>query len=445
MEPRRMHSAGENEGAPLAAPSPGHELSGPVAALAGAFLMASTALAVGVFAPDGTPRLTNHGLRRLLGGVGEPDGAAARLVSPSFAQLAAAGRGGEAPIYRGMLHFGDLRSIAHSLCGEVWRLGHDLLLLAEYDVIELERVVADVSALNSRITSLQRRLVSEQKELERSLDQLRATQSMLVHSEKMNALGKLAAGVAHEINNPLAFVRSNVHTLGESISRLFAAYEALEGAAVRAGPGDVKGLAEALRAEVELEFLREDTGDLVKGTLGGLARVQKIVEDLRIFTRLDRADEERCDLRECLESAIAIAGPTLKDGGVQVTVEWADLANVRCKPAELGQVFLNLLINAAQAVECRGRGNGRVVIRARDDGERGTVLEFEDNGAGIAPDVLGRIFDPFFTTKPVGQGTGLGLTLSHKIIVDQHGGTITVRSTPGAGSTFTITLPKEDG
>jgi two-component system, NtrC family, sensor kinase len=182
--------------------------------------------------------------------------------------------------------------------------------------------------------------------------------------------------------------------------------------------------------------------DLVKGTLGGLARVQKIVEDLRSFTRIDMAEEQCCDLRECLASTLAIAGPALKDGGVQVKVEWADLPRMPCKPAELSQVFLNLLINAAQAVECRGRGNGRIVIRGRVD-ERGIVLEFEDNGAGMTPDVLGRIFDPFFTTKPVGQGTGLGLTISHKIVVDQHGGTLTVRSTPGVGSTFTITLPKE--
>ncbi|WP_437729107.1 sensor histidine kinase [Sorangium sp. So ce861] len=421
----------------LALPATG-QLDGRIAELAGSFLMDSTALAVGVFAPDGAPRLANRGMRRLLGRAEEP----ARLVSPSFPQLAAAGRSGDAPVHRGILHFGDLRSIAHSVRGEVWRLDDALLILAEFDVVELERVVAEVSALNSRITSLQRRLVSEQKALERSLGQLRATQSMLVHSEKMNALGKLSAGVAHEINNPLAFVRSNVHTLGESLGRLFAAYEALEAAALRGRPDDVAGVAEALREDADLEFLRDDAGDLVKGTLGGLARVQKIVEDLRTFARLDQAEVERSDLRESLESTLAIAGPALRSGGVQVTVAWDDLPKVRCKPAELSQVFLNLLINAAQAVECRGPGNGRIAIRARDEG-RQVALEFEDNGAGMTDDVLGRIFDPFFTTKPVGQGTGLGLTISHKIVVDQHGGTLSVRSAPGAGSTFTITLPKE--
>ncbi|WP_437821131.1 sensor histidine kinase [Sorangium sp. So ce1078] len=419
-------------------PPAGGQLGGPVAELAGSFLMDSTALAIGVFAPDGAPRLANRGMRRLLGHAAEPG----RLVSPSFPQLAAAGPGGEAPIHRGILHFGDVRSIAHSLRGEVWRLGDELLILAEFDVVELERVVAEVSALNSRITSLQRRLVSEQRALERSLAQLRATQSMLVHSEKMNALGKLAAGVAHEINNPLAFVRSNVHTLGESLGRLFGAYEALEEAVLHACPAELTGVAEALREDADLEFLREDAGDLVKGTLGGLARVQQIVKDLGTFARLDQAEVEHSDLRESLESTLAIASPALKSGGVEVSVEWTDLPKVRCKPAELSQVFLNLLINAAQAVECRGPGNGRIVIRARDEGSR-VALDFEDNGAGMTCDVLGRIFDPFFTTKAVGQGTGLGLTISHKIVVDQHGGTIVVRSTPGAGSTFTVTLPKE--
>lgn len=294
-------------------------------------------------------------------------------------------------------------------------------------------VQTDVTARKLAEEALTRKTI----ELERALTELRETQVLLVHSEKMNALGQMVAGVAHEINNPISFVNSNLHSFKQSVGELSGAYDALEGLILQAGSAAEQDAARHIRQQAELDFLLSDVDDLLTASFEGLGRVRKIVEALRTFSRLDEADLKIANLGENLRSTLLMARGELQ-GKVEVQLDVDDLPDIKCYPAELNQVFLNIIINAAQAVQ----GKGLLAITGRDLGDS-LELRFADSGVGIAPDVIDKIFNPFFTTKPVGAGTGLGLSIAHKIITDRHHGSIRVESTPGAGTTFIITLPKE--
>jgi two-component system NtrC family sensor kinase len=292
-------------------------------------------------------------------------------------------------------------------------------------------IQTDVSERVAAEEALQRQRV----ELARALDELRDAQTMLIHAEKMNALGQMMAGIAHEINNPLSYVYSNIHSLRGTITDVFDAYNRLE-ALIQAEAAALAESAAKIRSDADLDFVFADVGDLLHASLEGLGRVKRIVQALRTFSRLDEAEKKLADLHEAIESTLIIARRTLGTK-IRVVLELDNLPEIVCYPAELNQVFLNIILNAGQAMP----EGGVLTIRGRDLGDR-VLLEFSDTGIGMTPEVKAKIFDPFFTTKRVGEGMGLGLSIAYKIITDHHQGTISVESAPGAGATFTITLPK---
>lgn len=304
---------------------------------------------------------------------------------------------------------------------------------------ELEERVADrTSELREQISVRQRVEIALQQrnaDLEALNARLVGTQSQLLQSEKMASVGQLAAGVAHEINNPIGYVRSNLNNLDRYLQGIFSVldeYEKLE----RALPRDLPALsAVRMRKElVDLAFLRQDLVNLMSESVEGVARVVKIVNDLKDFSHVDQGEWQQADLHFGLETTLNVARHELKYKA-EIVREYGELPLIECLPSQLNQVFLNILVNAAQAIEKRGT----ITIRTSYEADT-AVIEISDTGKGIAPTHINRIFEPFFTTKPVGVGTGLGLSVSYGI-VQKHGGTIEARSEQGKGTTFTIRLP----
>ncbi|MCD6580520.1 MAG: PAS domain S-box protein [Desulfuromusa sp.] len=263
--------------------------------------------------------------------------------------------------------------------------------------------------------------------------ELKSTQSQMLQREKMASIGQLAAGVAHEINNPIGFVSSNLRSLDKYIKKLTSYLGLLEKNIKEKAP-DIWQEIKPERKKLKIDFLLEDCDDLIVESLDGSERVRKIVQNLKTFSRVDQAEEQLADLNECLESTIAIVWNEIK---YKATLEkdLAELPDLYCSPQELSQVFTNILVNAAQAIE----KDGLIKIRSwlEDDS---IFISIQDNGSGIATENLEKIFEPFFTTKEVGEGTGLGMSISYEI-VKKHGGGILIDSELGKGTTFTISLP----
>ena len=252
--------------------------------------------------------------------------------------------------------------------------------------------------------------------------------------EKQISIGRLAAGVAHEINNPVGFVHSNLGAMGNyahSLLGLIDTYQAAE-AAIASEP--VRASLAAARNRADLPFLREDLEQLLTESRNGLERVSRIVRHLKDFSQVDQAEMHETDLNAGLEDSLQVAWHELKDR-VEVIRDYGDLPPVRCATAQINQVLFNLILNAAQAIT----GPGRLTLRTRA-ADGWVTIEVADSGCGISPEILSRIFDPFFTTHQVGNGAGLGLSEAYDIVT-KHGGHIDVASTPGQGSTFSVRLP----
>ncbi|MFA6921584.1 MAG: ATP-binding protein [Gallionella sp.] len=271
-------------------------------------------------------------------------------------------------------------------------------------------------------------------ELENINRQLQDAQAHLVQSEKMASIGQLAAGVAHEINNPIGFVHSNLGSLEHYLKDIFEMLDVYERAETTMHE---TSLAEVLKTkqQKELAFLRQDVPALVNESKDGITRVKKIVQNLKDFSHAGGSDEwQWADLHSGLDSTLGIVWNEIKYHA-QVKKEYGVLPEVECLPSELNQVFMNLLVNAAHAIETEGM----ITIRTGTQGEE-VFVQITDTGSGISPENIKKIFDPFFTTKPVGKGTGLGLSLSFGIM-QKHRGRIEVQSEVGRGTTFALWLP----
>jgi len=273
-------------------------------------------------------------------------------------------------------------------------------------------------------------------ELNRAYEELKATHSQLLQQEKMASIGQLAAGVAHEINNPMGFISSNLGTMEKYLERLTGFLELQSAGIEENAPEELrKELAEA-RRRAKVDYILGDAKSLLAESRDGAERVRAIVQNLKSFSRVDEAQASWVDLNECLESTVSIAWNELKYK-TTLNRDYGELPQVKCMPQQLNQVFLNLLVNAAHAIDKQGE----VTISTRKAEDRVQVA-IRDTGCGIPEAIRNRIFEPFFTTKEVGKGTGLGLSISYDII-KKHGGDIEVESEPGMGTTFTISLPIE--
>jgi len=270
--------------------------------------------------------------------------------------------------------------------------------------------------------------------------QLQDAQNLLLQSEKMSSIGQLAAGVAHEINNPIGYVYSNLGTLEKYVQDAFGMIEQYEQAEGAIGDDAVRARLKATREKLDIEFLKEDLRALMNESKDGITRVKNIVQNLKDFSHVDASDEWHfADLHNGLDSTLNIVNNETKYKA-NVVREYGDLPEVECLSSQLNQVFMNLLVNAAHAIEERGTITIRTGTIRTDRQEDEVWVEIADTGKGIAPEHLKKIFDPFFTTKPIGKGTGLGLSLSYGII-QKHHGRIEVESEPGKGTAFRVWLP----
>lgn len=345
----------------------------------------------------------------------------AALIRRPIATLVDAVQAGRPPEYAGIAEFEFLSTNIARMMADL----ADKSAALERHRDHLEHLV------EQRTASLR----ESNRELQRANRELQETHQQLLQSEKLASIGQLAAGVAHEINNPVGFVNSNLGSLDSYVNGLLQVIETYERHASHLSQ-DVNAAREihAVKQTVDFDYLKRDAGPLLAESRDGLARVKKIIQDLMDFSRTGNAEWQLADVHQCIESTLNIVWHELKYKA-EVIKEFGVLPPIECLPSELNQVFMNLLVNAGHAIADRGT----ITIRTAATTDA-VSIEVADTGRGIAPEHLPRIFDPFFTTKGVGQGTGLGLSVSHGI-VQKHHGRIEVASTLGVGTVFRVHLP----
>jgi len=329
------------------------------------------------------------------------------------------------------------RSDGSLLDGDVSLNG--IVLKDETVILFMVRDITRRKQAEEMVRSMMSELEAKNCELQNAHEALTASQRHLIQQEKMASIGQLAAGVAHEINNPVGFVMSNINTMGKFVDRLYQ-FINIQSDALGALSGHTEDAArlakdvEEKARRLKIDYVLNDMKNIIQESLEGADRVKRIVQDLKSFSRLDEAELKPNDINKGIESTINVVWNELKYKTV-VKKEYGRIPLVRCNLGQLNQVFMNLLLNAAQAIE----GQGTITVKtAVNDGHIEVVIS--DTGCGIPEDKINRIFEPFFTTKEVGKGTGLGLSIAYDI-VKKHNGALSVSSEVGKGTTFTVSIP----
>jgi two-component system NtrC family sensor kinase len=315
-------------------------------------------------------------------------------------------------------------------------------IMEDFIVVDDQNNYVGVGKVLDVLGAMEARLSQNAVTLELAYKKLQSSQAQLIQSEKMASLGQMVAGVAHEINTPLGYVRNNVEMTRASmadISALIVGFEKVIDA-LHSGADE----SEFVRRVAQLDEKRvgvdsatiDDLRALLDDTVFGVDQIADLVGNLKDFSRLDQDRTEDVDVRQLIESAVKIAGNIIRKKNIEVIRHFGDVPSLQCSPAQINQVLLNLITNAAQAIEIP---EGRITIRTHRVGNY-ALIAVEDNGKGIPQHHLEKIFEPFFTTKPIGQGTGLGLSICYQI-VEQHGGRIRVNSAPDTGTRFLVALP----
>lgn len=289
--------------------------------------------------------------------------------------------------------------------------------------------------IGMQFNNMMKILEDKNKELADAYAELKNTQSQILQQEKMASIGQLAAGVAHEINNPVGFITSNIGSLSKYVDKLQQFINAQSDVIANYENFLATDELDALRKKLKIDFVLEDVKDLVRESLDGTERVKTIVQNLKNFSRVDQSEQTMADLNECVESTLNIVWNELKYK-TTVNKEYGDIPLTLCYPQQLNQVFMNLLMNGAQAI----KEKGEITIRTWSDGDN-IYVSISDSGCGIPAENLDRLFEPFFTTKAVGKGTGLGLSIAYDIVTKKHGGELLVNSEVDKGTTFTVKIP----
>jgi len=327
------------------------------------------------------------------------------------------------------------------------------MIRIEKEKIETLRILHEnESAINRSLSRAKRELLeknlelekrtfeleAEKKRLKEAYEKLNQMQTQLLQSEKLASLGQLAAGVAHEMNNPIAFVNSNLGTLAEyveDIKKLLEKYKKLEGIKKEDKSKEKLSLEiEELKEEIDLDFVLEDFDKIISESQDGTQRVKSIVENLRVFSHVGKGELEFADINKSIESTLNIVWNELKYKA-EVIKEYGDIPQIECLPQQLNQVFMNLLVNATQAITTHGQIKIKTYKKDED-----IIIEISDTGVGIPKENISHIFEPFFTTKEVGKGTGLGLSVAYGI-VQKHNGRIELESEVNKGTIFRVILP----